>query len=150
MNQCSAPWVELALRIIKKWEGIRFKAYLCPAGVPTIGYGQTGAGIYLGLVWTQEQADAALLNHVLKVGHAVDRMVKGPLESHEKAALVSFAYNVGNRALLRSTLLRLVNAGHHTAAADQFPRWNKAGGRVLRGLTNRRADERALFLGAYS
>lgn len=151
MTQCHAPWVAQALTIIKKWEGCKLTAYPDPAtsGAPwTIGYGQTGPHVEPGLVWTQAQADEALLHEVLERGRAVDRMAKDPLEPHEKAALVSFAFNVGITALMKSTLLRLVNAGHRSAAADQFARWNKAAGRVMAGLTNRRADERALFLGA--
>lgn len=72
-------------------------------------------------------------------------LVKVPLTAHQMGALVSFAYNVGMGALGSSTLLRLLNAGQYDAAAKQFARWNKAGGRVLAGLTRRRAAEAALF-----
>lgn len=143
-------WQTLALESIKRWEGCRLSAYPDPGtgGDPwTIGWGTTGPTIKRGLTWTQAQADAALLEDVKELGRDVQACCKRPLEPYERAALVSFAYNVGIGALRNSTLLRLLNEGSTAAAATQFLRWDKAGGKVMRGLQRRREAERQLFLG---
>lgn len=143
-------WQTLALESIKRFEGCQLRAYPDPAtgGDPwTIGYGTTGPTIKNGLTWTQAQAEAALLEDVRELGRDVQACCKRSLEPYERAALVSFAYNVGIGALRNSTLLRLLNAGETMKAADQFLRWNRAAGKVMRGLTKRRQAERQLFLG---
>lgn len=132
------------LDLIKQFEGLYLKAYRCPAGVPTIGYGHT-AGVAMGQVITQQQADDYLRRDVRQFERAVERQVSVPLTQGQFDALVSFAFNLGEGALAQSTLLRLLNAGDYAGAAAQFDRWNKAGGRVLPGLVRRRAAERALF-----
>lgn len=132
------------LDLIKQFEGLYLKAYRCPAGVPTIGYGHT-AGVAMGQTITQQQADDYLRRDVRQFERAVERLVKVPLTQGQFDALVSFAFNLGEGALAQSTLLRLLNAGDYAGAAAQFDRWNKAGGRVLPGLVRRRAAERALF-----
>lgn len=141
-------WQSDALAIIKKWEGLRLTAYPDPAtgGAPwTIGYGQTGPGIVKGTHWTQAQADAALVAEVVSRGKAVDACVTVPLTPGQKAAIVSLVYNIGLANFRKSTLLTLLNKGSYSGAANQFPRWNRAAGRVMPGLTSRRAEERALF-----
>lgn len=151
MSQCNAPWLEAALTIIKKWEGCKLTAYPDPGtgGDPwTIGWGQTGPTIRKGVVWTQAQADAALLAEVVKFGNGVEACVTAPMTANQKAACTSLAYNIGINAFRKSTLLTLLNRGSHAAAADQFLRWNRAAGRPMKGLTNRRAEERALFVRA--
>ena len=132
------------LDLIKQFEGLYLKAYRCPAGVPTIGYGHT-AGVAMGQTITQQQADDYLRRDVRQFERAVARLVTVPLTQGQFDALVSFAFNLGEGALAQSTLLRLLNAGDYAGAAAQFDRWNKAGGRVLPGLVRRRAAERALF-----
>lgn len=132
------------LDLIKQFEGLYLKAYRCPAGVPTIGYGHT-AGVAMGQTITQQQADDYLRRDVRQFERAVSRLVTVPLTQGQFDALVSFAFNLGDGALAQSTMLRLLNAGDYTGAAAQFDRWNKAGGRVLPGLVRRRAAERALF-----
>ena len=132
------------LDLIKQFEGLYLKAYRCPAGVPTIGYGHT-AGVAMGQTITQQQADDYLRRDVRMFERAVERLVKVPLTQGQFDALVSFAFNLGEGALAQSTLLRLLNAGDYAGAAAQFDRWNKSGGRVLPGLVRRRAAERALF-----
>jgi len=141
-------WLDLALPRSRQYEQLRLVAYLCPAGVWTIGYGATGHGIGPGLVWTEEHAEANLRARFIELGARIDALVRVPLEAHEMAALALFADNVGIEAFRKSTLLRLLNNGDRAGAANQFLRWNKANGRVLRGLTIRRAAERALFVGA--
>ena len=132
------------LDLIKQFEGLYLKAYRCPAGVPTIGYGHT-AGVAMGQTITQQQADDYLRRDVRQFERAVARLVTVPLTQGQFDALVSFAFNLGEGALAQSTLLRLLNTGDYAGAAAQFDRWNKAGGRVLPGLVRRRAAERALF-----
>lgn len=133
------------LKIIKESEGLYLEAYLCPANVWTIGYGHT-AGVKKGMTITEAQADAYLLDDVTASERAVSKNVKVDLTSNQFSALVSFTFNVGTGNFNRSTLLKKLNAGDYAGAADQFLRWNKGGGKILPGLTTRRAREKALFL----
>ena len=87
-----------------------------------------------------------LLNDVQRFEPEVERLITSPLNQNQWDALISFTYNLGAANLESSTLRRLLNVGSYLAAAEQFPRWNKAGGQVLAGLSRRRAAERALFL----
>jgi lysozyme len=129
-------------------------AYLCPAGVPTIGHGVT-EGVRMGIVWTRQQADEAFRREMAKHEAAVMRLVThdGMKQGHFDA-LVSFSYNCGTGALAKSTLLKKFNAGDIDGAAHAFASWNKAMDpktgklRPLRGLTRRRAAESAMFLAA--
>lgn len=140
------------LELIKSFEGCKLTAYPDPGtgGDPwTIGWGSTGPGIRRGVVWTQEQADQRLAEHVAELGEGVAKLVAGSATTQgEFDALVSFAYNVGLDKLANSTLLIKHKAGQKEEAAVQFARWDKAAGRVLPGLTRRRAAEAALYRGA--
>lgn len=141
------------IAVIKHYEGIRLKAYPDPAtgAAPwTIGIGHTGPEVKPGLTWTPAQADAALSTDLARFEEAVSKVVIVGLTQGQFDALVSFAYNLGTGNLQSSTLLSMVNARNFTGAADQFARWNKAGGKVLAGLTKRRAAEAALFRGETS
>lgn len=138
-------WLDYCLPLVKRWEGLRLVAYLCPAGVWTVGYGETGPDVCQGVKWTQEQAERRLRARLAGFQREVAANVRAPVSPQQMAALVSLAYNIGSAAFGKSTLLRLLNAGRYDEAAAQFGRWNKAGGRTLAGLTKRRADERALF-----
>lgn len=131
--------------LIKSFEGLELEAYLCPADIWTIGYGHTG-DVKEGDTITKAEAGDLLDKDLEKFRSGVNRCVKVPLNENQFGALVSFAYNVGIGSLQSSTLLKLLNAGDYDAAADQFPRWNKSGGKVLTGLTRRREAERAVFL----
>ncbi|MGR2664258.1 lysozyme [Chromobacterium haemolyticum] len=135
------------IMLIKSFEGLKLVAYKCPAGIWTIGYGHTGPDVTPGQVITQAQADALLARDLERFEAGVSRLVSVQLNQNQFDALVSFAYNLGLGALQGSTLLRLLNAGDYAGAAAQFPRWNKASGKELPGLTRRRAAEQALFLG---
>lgn len=135
----------VALEIIKPFESCKLKSYLCPAGVWTIGWGSTGPDVVKGLVWTQDQADNRLLLDVTRFERGVLALLKVKLSDNQLGALISFAYNVGLKALGDSTLLRLLNAGDFKGASEQFLRWNKAGGKVLAGLTRRRQAEKQVF-----
>lgn len=146
------PVPDSAVRIVAQYEGFRARPYLCPAGVPTIGYGATrhadGRPVRMTDPPITEAAAMELLRRQLReFAGEVDRLVAVPLAEHERAALISFAFNVGSAALARSTLLRLLNAGDRDGASGQFVRWNQGGGKVLAGLVNRRTAETRLFRG---
>lgn len=137
--------VQLALPIIKNYEGFRSKAYLCPVGKPTIGYGSTGPDIRLGLVWTQNKALERLHADVARFSKEIDALVKVPLTENQRGALISFVYNIGTTRFSTSTLLRRLNAGDYAAVGPQFLRWVYGEGRVLPGLKARRLAEKALW-----
>lgn len=132
--------------LIKEFEACRLRAYLDPVGIPTIGWGHTSPSVRLGDTITQAQADAYLMNDVRGVVKALRPLITHPLTQNQFDACVDFAYNLGPRRFQRSTLLTLVNGGNLSTAADEFIKWNKAGGRTLSGLTRRRIAERDLFL----
>ena len=132
--------------LIKSFEGCRLKAYLpTPNDVPTIGWGTTGPDIKLGLVWTQKQADDRFTAHVAEFARKVEKLVGPKVTQNQFDAMVSLAYNIGTGAFGSSTLLKLHKAGDYKGAAAQFLRWNKQAGKVLNGLTKRRAAEAALY-----
>ncbi|QPG61208.1 lysozyme [Pseudomonas sp. BIGb0427] len=135
------------LSLIKSFEGLRLQSYQDAVGVWTIGYGTT-RGIKPGMSITKDQAERMLANDVQRFEAEVERLVKVPLTMNQCDALISFTYNLGAANLESSTLLRLLNRGDYAGAAEQFPRWNKAGGKVLPGLVRRREAERVLFLEA--
>jgi lysozyme len=143
---------DACLRLIREFEGFRAKPYLCPAGIPTIGYGSTryadGRPVSMeDPPITEEGADLIMRTTLRDYEAAVNRYVQVPLTQGQFDALVDFAYNAGAQNLRKSTLLRLLNAGDYVGAADQFGRWVQGGGRKLPGLVKRRARERQLFLG---
>ena len=136
------------LELIKQHEGCRLTVYRCPAGKPTVGYGHTGPDVDrwgIGTKISQQAADSLLASDVARFEQAVGRLVLVPVNQYQFDALVSFAFNLGAGALGMSTLLKRLNAGDYKGAAAEFGRWNKAGGKILPGLTRRRAAERALF-----
>ena len=137
--------IDKAAQFIARWEGCKLSAYRDVAGIPTIGYGRT-TDVKMGDVCTQEQADAWLAEEVETFRRGVRGAVLVPLNDNQLAACTSLAYNIGLAAFRGSTLLRKLNDGDYQGAADQFPVWNKAGGRVVQGLVNRRSAERDLFL----
>ncbi|ENE2372803.1 lysozyme [Klebsiella aerogenes] len=139
--------------LIKGFEGCRLTAYPDPGtgGAPwSIGYGWTlpvdGKPVRPGMTIDQATADRLLKTGLVSYENDVLKIVKVKLTQGQFDALVSFAYNIGSRALSTSTLLKKLNAGDIKGAADEFLRWNKAGGKVLNGLTRRREAERALFM----
>jgi lysozyme len=136
------------IALIKEFEGCKLKAYKCPAGKWTIGFGATGQAIVEGLVWSQEQADAALLKHIAEFEQAVSDQITVPLTQGQFDALVSFTYNLGARRLRNSTLRRLLNKGDYSGAAKQFALWISKGTPYEAGLRRRREAERQLFAGA--
>lgn len=141
---------EKGIALIKQFEGCKLTAYQDSVGVWTIGYGWTqpvdGKPIRAGMTIKQETAERLLRTGLVSYESDVSRLVKVGLTQWQFDALVSFTYNLGARSLSTSTLLRKLNAGDYAGAADEFLRWNKAGGKVLNGLTRRREAERALYL----
>ncbi|CAB4156973.1 COG3772 Phage-related lysozyme (muraminidase) [uncultured Caudovirales phage] len=139
-----------AIALIKRFEGFRTDAYLCPAGVWTIGYGTTrwpdGRAVMPGQAISEPDAAKLAADQIADFARQVDALVKVPVNARERGALVSLAYNIGMGAFRDSTLLRLLNEGKKADAAAQFLRWNRGGGQILGGLVARREAERALFL----
>jgi lysozyme len=132
------------IELIRHFEGCRFDAYLCPAGVWTIGYGHT-ANVKEGDRVNQEAAEAFLIEDLEKFEQAVARLVKVPVTQQQFDALVSFTFNLGAGNLAASTLLRKLNNYQYIEVPEQMMRWVRAGGQVLDGLVKRRAAEAALF-----
>lgn len=132
--------------LIEGFEGCRLEPYQDSVGVWTIGYGHTGEDCYAGCdPISQQQADQLLAADLGRFEDAVNGMASDQTSQQQFDAMISFAYNLGEGALRGSTLLRLHNAGDYAGAAGQFGRWNHAGGRVLAGLTRRRAAEAAVY-----
>ena len=144
--------------LVKAFEGFYPKAYRCPAGVWTIGYGTTiypdGRGVKPRDTCTREQAETWLVFDLRDAVVDVLDLVKVPLNQNQFDALVSFVYNVGSdidedatpEGLGDSTLLRKLNTGDYGGAADEFLKWVNGGGKKLPGLVRRRKAERELFL----
>lgn len=141
---------ENGINLIKKFEGCRLTAYQDSVGVWTIGYGWTqpvdGKPVGKGMTITQQKADDLLKQGVIQYEAGVHGLVTVQLNQNQYDALVDFAYNLGVNALKGSTLLRKINTGDYAGAANEFTKWNKAGGKELVGLTRRREAEKSLFL----
>jgi len=137
--------------LTERTEGLRLVAYRDCVGVLTIGYGHTNAaGLPLvtpGLRWTQEQADAVLAQDMLAVENGLARLLRRQPTDRQFDALADLTFNIGLGAFRSSTLLRKFNAGDLMGAAQAFLAWNRAGGRVVGGLTRRRQLEKDWFLG---
>ena len=134
------------IALIKFFERCRLTAYQDTGGVWTIGYGHT-KGVRQGLIWTQAQADSALLNDLRKSEGYVDHYVKVPLKQYQFDALVSWTFNLGPGNLRSSTLLKKLNKKLYNQAPREIERWIKVNGRVLLGLQRRRSAEALLFQG---
>lgn len=135
----------IAAPFIGSWEGLRTAAYLDPVGIPTVCYGHT-RGVELGDAYTVEQCNHMLNEELKEYLAAVDDYIYVPMPDTRRAALTSFAYNVGIENFKRSTMRRLINDGRTRAACDQLKRWVFARGIKLRGLVRRREAERQLCL----
>lgn len=135
------------VKLIKKWEGLRTKAYRDVAGIWTIGYGHTSAAgglkVTPGLVISEKQAEEVLKSDLVKFENDVNKLVKVPLTDNQFATLVSFHFNTG--ALGKSTLLKKLNAGQYNAVPSELMKWVNAGGKKVQGLVNRRTDEGKLW-----
>jgi lysozyme len=141
--------------LVKRWEGFKAKAYICPAGVLTVGYGTTnragiaGVNITTDTVVTEAQATEWLVKGLEKFGAQIMPAITAPINENEYGAFLSLAYNIGPSAFRESSALRHFNAGDKAKAAAAIKLWDKAtvnGKRqTMQGLVNRRADEVRLF-----
>ncbi len=139
------------IQIIQHFEGLKLRPYKCPAGLWTVGYGTLiGNGKTLPPEWnrlfTVSECTALLFEELRSKEKGILRYVRVPLTQNQFDAIVSFVYNLGLGAFQRSTLRRKINRGDFLGASQEFIKWNKAGGKVLAGLTRRRISETALFL----
>lgn len=140
------------LDLIKEFEGFSSTPYLCPAKIPTIGYGSTyyedGTKVTLKDKPITEQRATELLEFIANktFSENINKVVKVPLNQNQFDALVSFAYNIGNKNFNWSTLLKKLNLSDYIGASQEFGRWNQANGKILNGLVLRRQKEKELFL----
>jgi lysozyme len=137
--------------LIKTFEGVRLKAYKCPADVWTIGVGHTSAAgppkVTAGMTITAAQANKILAQDLVQFENGIDSSVKVPLTQNQFDALVSFVFNVGVGAFQKSTLLKKLNAGNYDAVPGELMKWTKGGGKELPGLVRRRRAEAAMWRG---
>ena len=135
--------VALVLPVVMLYEGTVLRSYRDPVGIVTACVGHTGPELRMGQSYTKEQCETMLYGDLLKHADALN-CIKTPLTDNQKAAFLSFAFNVGNKAFCDSTLARKANAGNMSGACAELSRWTRAGGRELPGLAKRRAAEREL------
>jgi lysozyme len=134
------------LRNTEKFEACKLTAYRDSVGVLTIGYGHTGSDVIEGMTITHDQAEALLMCDVETASNAVNARVPEDCTQNEFDALVDFTFNCGAGNFDHSTLLKKLQAGDIEGAADEFLKWDRAGGQILAGLAKRRSAERTLFL----
>lgn len=143
---------DLGIAFIKRWEGVRLKAYRCSANVLTIGVGHTAAMgepyPVEGMKITEAEAEAILRRDLSSIERGVQQAVKVPLNQRQFDTLVSFVFNVGIGAFRKSTLLKRLNAKDYDAVPSELMKWTRAGGRVVQGLVNRRKAEADMWRGA--
>lgn len=133
----------LAVSVVAMQEGTVLRTYRDPIGIITACTGHTGPELKMGQTFTHEQCEQMLYGDLLKHVAALD-CITAPMEDGQKAAFLSFSFNVGNGAFCSSTLARKANAGDMRGACAELSRWTLAGGKQLPGLVNRRAAERKL------
>lgn len=133
----------LAMPLVQKYEGTVFSTYRDPVGIITACTGHTGPELKMGQTYTRQQCEEMLYKDLAKHADALS-CVRAPLTDGQRAAFLSFAFNVGDDAFCRSTLVRKANAGDIDGACAELSRWTYAGGKQLPGLVRRRAAERQL------
>lgn len=134
------------LASVAMWEGTEYKPYRDIVGVLTVCNGYTGPDIIPNKTYGKAECDMLLKKELTVHGLGVLKCTKVPLNQNQYDAFASFTYNVGVGAYCNSTLVRKLNAGDYTGACNQLLRWNRAGGKEVRGLTRRRVAERELCL----
>ena len=140
------------IELIKQFEGLSLKPYLDAVNIPTIGFGNTfyedGTKVTLKDKPITEERATQLLEFIANktFSENINKVVKVPLSQNQFDALVSFAYNIGNKNFNWSTLLKKLNLSDYEGASSEFLRWNQAGGKILNGLVSRRQKEKELFL----
>lgn len=138
--------IAIAAAVIPSLEGVEHKPYQDVVGVWTVCYGHTGADIIKSKTYTEAECQALLNKDLRAVASQVDSLIKRPIPDTTRAALYSFAYNVGAGAFRQSTLLKKINAGDTVGACNELRRWTYAGGKQWKGLMNRREIEREVCL----
>ena len=141
-------WLAIAVAVVGAYEGLSLTAYPDIVGVPTICYGET-KNVKLGQKTTKEQCDSQLSARLVEFNQGVESCITRPLRDNERVAFVSLSYNIGVGAFCKSTVVRRFNAGDKAGACDAILMWNRAGGKVVQGLTNRRKQEREICLKDY-
>lgn len=140
------------IAFIKRWEGVKLNAYLCPANVWTIGVGHTAAmgdpKPVKGMRISEAEADMILRRDLKQIERDIIAAVKAPLSQNQFDTLVSFVFNVGIGAFRKSTLLKKLNGGDAKAVPSELMKWTRAGGKVVQGLVNRRKAEADMWRGA--
>jgi len=138
---------QAGLDLIKQAESLQLKAYRCPAGILTIGYGHTGADVHSGLVIIKDQAEQLLKQDVEEFEEGVSHLVdEKKTTDNQFSAMVSLAFNIGLGNFKKSSVLSFHKQCKPSSAAESFNMWNKGGGRVLEGLVKRRKSESKLYL----
>lgn len=144
VNKKAAGWAGIALACVGAFEGLRLYAYRDPVGIPTICFGET-RGVRMGQRKTHAECEGLLIARLQEFNDGVNRCVHVPMSDSRRAAMVSFAYNVGTGAFCRSTLVKRLNRGDPNAC-DELLKWTKAKGITLPGLVRRRKEERQLCM----
>lgn len=139
---------QAGLSLIKEFESLRLESYKDIAGIWTIGYGSTGPDIGPDMIWTEKQCEDRLKSDLSLFERGIDSVITAPVTDNQFSAVVVLAYNVGINGARKSTLVKLLNLKDYSAAADEFLKWNKSGGKEVPGLTRRRIAEKELFLRA--
>lgn len=141
----SGAVLAIAIVTVGTFEGVRQIAYRDIVGVPTVCFGET-RGVKMGAKHTMVECKKMLGNALLEFSAGLDKCLKVKTPDLTYVAFVSWAYNVGLGAACGSTLVRKANAGDLLGACNQLPRWNRAGGKTVRGLTRRRAEEKKMCI----
>ena len=137
----------IALTVIAHFEGVRYEPYEDVGGVLTVCYGHTGKDIIPNKIYSKDECNELLESDFQRTKQQVDKLVKVPTDDYTKAALYSFAFNVGTGAFAKSTMLKKLNAGDQYGACEELKKWVYAGGKVWRGLVNRREAEAVICHG---
>jgi len=132
--------LELLIKLIKRFEGCKLKAYYCPAGVLTCGWGSTGKDILPNTVWTQDYADKRLMHDAVRFLKATQNLCPH-LKGEQLGAIADFTYNLGVGRLKSSTLRKKINEGDFESASKELKKWVYGGGKKLKGLVVRRDAE---------
>lgn len=136
-----------AIALVSAWEGVRTVAYRDIVGIPTVCFGET-RGVKMGDRYTMEECRAMLGDALVEFETGMRKCLTNPDTIPDKSyvAFLSLSYNIGTGAFCGSTVARRANAGDIRGACNAIPAWNKAGGKVVTGLVNRRAEEQKICL----
>jgi lysozyme len=148
-NATAGGLIALTVSMIAYFEGMETKPYKDVVGVTTVCFGHTGADIIPAKTYSESECLALLEKDLSKVRKGVDPLIKVDIDDNTRAAIYSFAYNVGTGAFARSTMLKKLNAGDIAGACNELKRWTYAGGKEWKGLISRREVEEAICLGKW-